>query len=189
MHVIRVDMEAILDMEYEVGDRIFYPRRGAGTVTGVEEMEFVEGFRHYYVIELPSEKLTVRVPSEMVDELGVRPVVPKRRIDRVLNTLGGEPTVLPDNYKERQSGVRDQLATGQALPIAEVIRDLFGHERRAHLTKVDRDLFTEGREFLAEELALVMGRELLEVHQLIDDALEAGLDGNGADPPRNDQTA
>ena len=173
-------------MDYEIGDRIVYPRRGAGTVTDVTVMELVDGYSQYYVIELPGDKLTVHVPSEMVDELGVRPVVPKGRIEKVLDILSGQPTVLPDDYKERQAGVREQLATGQALPIAEAIRDLCGHERRKHLTKVDRDLLTEGREFLAGELALVMDQEVLDVHQLIDDALQAAVDDNGADPDSTD---
>jgi RNA polymerase-interacting CarD/CdnL/TRCF family regulator len=135
-------------------------------------MELVEGFRQYYIIDLPGEKLTVHVPSKMVDELGVRPVVPEGRVDNVLDTLGGTPALLPDDYKDRQCGVREQLATGMTMPIAEAIRDLIGHERRAHLTKVDRDLLAEGREFLAEELALVRDTDVLGALQLIDDALE-----------------
>lgn len=172
--------------EYEVGDRIVYPRRGAGTITGITRMELVDGFHSYYVIDLPAEKLTVHVPSRMVDKLGVRPVVSRGRVDTVLDKLSQPADLLPDNYKERQAGVREQLATGLAMPIAEAIRDLNGHEQRAHLTKVDKDLLAEGREFLAEELALATDTDVVDAQMLIDQALEST---NGEEPADSYKTA
>jgi len=168
-------------MEYEIGDMIVYPRRGAGTITGVERMELVEGHRQYYVIDIPTGRLTVRVPSEKVDELGLRPVVTESRLDALLDMLGREPVILPDNYKERQTGVREQLATGSAVPIVEVIRDLCGHEQRRYLTKVDRDLLAEGRGYLASEFALILDRDVLDVQKLIDEALEPANETEDAD--------
>lgn len=162
-------------MGYSIGDKIVYPHRGAGTVTGVEQLELVEGFDQYYVIDIPAAGLTVHVPVDMVDDLAVRPVVSTTRLERVLNLLGKKAHPLPNEYKLRQIGVREKLASGRATPIAEVVRDLRWREEQAYLTKVDRRLLDEAREFLAEEVALITNTELPNAHEVIDMAMARGL--------------
>lgn len=162
-------------MEYSVGDKVMYPNRGVGIVTGVEQREIVDGFRQYYVIEIPSGGLTMHVPMEKTDDLGVRPVVSLSRLERVLDVLSGRPRRLPDGFKERQQGIHEKLRSGRAIRIAEGIRDLSWHEQRAYLTKKDKHQLAEGREFLADEIALVTDSEVTDVHEVIEAALAAAL--------------
>jgi CarD family transcriptional regulator len=135
----------------------------------------VKGFDGYYVIEFPAEGLMVHVPMEKVDDLGVRPVVSKSRLDQLLRVLTTKPDKLPDDYKERQGGVREKLATGRAMQIAETVRDLAWREERAYLTRVDRRLFDDGRDLLASEIALVTESEVLDAEAVIDEALATAM--------------
>lgn len=161
-------------MNYAIGDKVVYPHRGAGTVTGVEHSELVGGFDQYYIIDIPASRLTVRVPVDKVDELGVRPVASQRRLDHVLGLLGDEPVELPNDYKERQLAVREKLGSGRAVPVAEVVRDLQWREEQSYLTKVDRRLLEEARELLAAEVALIKDQDIPEAHEAIDTALAEG---------------
>jgi CarD family transcriptional regulator len=147
-------------MEYSVGDKVMYPSRGVGIVTGVEQRELVDGFRQYYVIQIPSGGLTMHVPMEKMDDLGVRPVVSLSRLDLV---------------KERQEGIHEKLRSGRAIQIAEGVRDLSWHEQRAYLTKKDKHQLAEGREFLADEIALATDSEVTDVHEVIEAALAVAL--------------
>ena len=162
-------------MEYSVGDKVMYPNRGVGIVTGVEQRELVDGFRQYYVIQIPSGGLTMHVPIEKTDDLGVRPVVSLSRLDRVLDVLSARPRRLPDGFKERQEGIHEKLRSGRAIQIAEGIRDLSWHEQRAYLTKRDKRQLAEGREFLADEIALATDSEVTDVHEIIEAALAVAL--------------
>jgi len=163
-------------MAYSVGDKVMYPNRGAGTVTEVQHQELVAGFGAYYVIELSNADLMVHVPMKKAGDLGVRPAVSEATLDRLLDVLGKRPERLPDDYKERQEGVREKLATGQAFRIAETVRDLAGHGQWAHLTKVDRRLLEEGRELLAGEMALVTDGEITDAEAVIDTALASAIE-------------
>jgi CarD family transcriptional regulator len=163
-------------MSYAIGDKVVYPHRGAGTVTGVEHAELVGGFDRYYVIDIPASRLTVRVPVNKVDDLGVRPVASQRRLVHVLDLLGEAPAELPDDYKQRQLAVREKMDTGRAAPLAEVVRDLLWREEQAHLTRVDRRLLDEARELLAAEVALITDQDMPEAHEAIDTALAERTD-------------
>jgi RNA polymerase-interacting CarD/CdnL/TRCF family regulator len=162
-------------MRYSIGDKVVYPHRGAGAVTDVEHLELVEGFDQYYVIDIPATGLTVRVPVDMVDALDVRPVLSESRLEQMLDLLGKKASRLPDDYKVRQIRVREKLASGRATPIAEVVRDLKWREERSYLTRVDRRLLEEAREFLAAEVALITGSEISDAHEVIDAALAQDL--------------
>jgi CarD family transcriptional regulator len=162
-------------MELSVGDKVVYPRHGVGQIVGIEELDLVEGFERYYVIEIPDQHLTVRVPIRNLEGLGVRPVMSREKLLRVLETLRSEPRPLSDDYRERQDWVRERLETGGPLRIAEIVRDLTWHEQRAHLTKVDTDLLARGRDFLSAEIAFVTDTEIIDAKQAIDDALTSAV--------------
>lgn len=158
-------------MELSVGDKVVYPRHGVGRITGEEQLDLVEGFERYFVIEILDKGLTVHVPMRKMEELGVRPVMSRAKLARVLESLRGTPDPLSEDYRKRQAGVREKLETGGPLRIAEMVRDLTWHERRAHLTKADTELLARGREFLSAEIASLTGTEVTQAKQMIDAAL------------------
>jgi CarD family transcriptional regulator len=159
-------------MRLSVGDKVVFPRRGIGQITGLESLDLVEGFERYYVIEIP-DGLTVRIPVKKAAELGLRPVMSRAKLARVLRELGSSPRLLSEDYRERQGWVRERLATGAPIRIARIVRDLTWHERRAHLTQADTDLLARGRDFLSAEIAVVTGTEVVDARQTINDALVA----------------
>ncbi|MBN1485741.1 MAG: hypothetical protein JXA37_13590 [Chloroflexia bacterium] len=162
-------------MLYSVGDRIVHPGIGAGTIVDTREQELVEGFEHYFVIEIPTRESTLFIPKRKMEEVGVRPVMSRDRLAQVFETLAGEPQILPQSYKKRQSEIEDKIATGEPLQIAEAIRDLAWREYDSYLTKKDAQLLDKGRKFLTGEVAMVTGAELDSVSEIIDEALAIAI--------------
>jgi CarD family transcriptional regulator len=160
-------------MEFAVGDGVMYPNRGAGKITAVEHLELVDGFEDYYVIDIPSGRLTVRVPLRKADDLGLRPVMTQSSLKRVIKILRSQPKRLPDDYKVRQQEVEELLKTGQSLQLAEVVRDLTGRLRHKYLTKRDGDLLAQARDLLADEIAMATNGDVAATHDVLDDALAA----------------
>jgi CarD family transcriptional regulator len=157
--------------DFAVGDKVMYPHRGAGKIVGVENLELVEGYVDYYVIEIPRDRLTLRVPFGKATDLGLRPVMTKTKMNKILRILRSEPRELPLDYKERQQQIEIMLRTCSSSEIAEAVRDLTWHEERAHLTKRDNDLLSQGRDLLASEMAMATDVDALEVQQTIDATL------------------
>jgi CarD family transcriptional regulator len=154
----------------------------------VEHRELVEGFEHYYVIELLIAGSTLFVPMRNMEELGVRPVMSQARLARVFETLRGMPRRLSKDFKVRQPRIRKKLATARPIKLAEVVRDLTGRNRRSYLTKVDRVLLDRGRELLAAEVAVVSGTKVIYAHQEMDAALKATTLDKEQEPERRAPT-
>lgn len=152
---------------FSVGDKVVHPRYGPGRIVGIERWELLEGDRSYYVIEIPDQSLTVRLPVVTANEVGVRSAVAPSSLPEVLSTLRSKPRQLPDDYKVRQEQIDEKVKTGNVMQLAQVVRDLTWHGERAHLTKRDSDLLRQGQELLAAEVALVSGDDISESTKLI----------------------
>ena len=165
-------------MQFSVGDKVVHPHYGPGSVTSVEQREFLDGTKRYYVIEIPGQGMTLYLPVGRADEMGIRMAMSQSRFSRVLSMLGSRPRSLPDDYRERQEQIDAQLKTGRVMQLARVVRDLTWHRQRAHLTKKDGDYLKQGRDLLAAEMALVSGKDISEASDLIEATMTAAVARN-----------
>ncbi|HSR35524.1 MAG TPA: CarD family transcriptional regulator [Anaerolineae bacterium] len=162
-------------MQFAIGDKVVHPHHGPGRITGLEHKEFVHGEDNYYVIEIPAQGLTLHIPQDRMEEVGVRPAMAKGQLEHVLDILRSRPKRLPEDHKERQEQVWEKLQTSQPVEIAEAVRDLAWHEVYAHLTKKDTDYLDRGQKLLAAEMALVSGTEVTEASRMIETTLAAAM--------------
>ena len=142
-------------MQLKQGDAIVHPARGAGRVLCVEERSWEGATTRYYVIEmLDQPRSTVRVPVTRAEELGLRLTIPASQLDSMWDVLQSACERLPSDHKERNQLLSDRFADGDALRIAEVVRDLAGwqHEN-GRLNTAGEQMFRKGIRFLAMEVA------------------------------------
>ena len=162
-------------MPFSVGDKVVHPHHGPGRVAGVERRELMDGPKHYYVIDIPGQGLTVHIPVGKADEGGMRLAMSQSRFPRVLSMLRGKPHPLPEDYRERQEQIWAKLKTGRVIQLARVVRDLTWHRERAHLTKTDSNYLKQGRDLLAAEMALESGDAVSDASKLIEATMTAAM--------------
>ena len=120
-----------------------------------------------------------------MDELGMRPVMSRAELARVLDVLGGMPRLLVKDFKIRQEQIREKLATCHPIQIAEAVRDLTWRKQDTHLTKIDEDLLRQGRALLAGEIAVATDTKSFDAQDAIDAALRIAV----ASKPERARTA
>jgi CarD family transcriptional regulator len=162
-------------MQFAINDKVIHPRHGAGTITSIQQRGPENETKSYYVIEIPAQRLTIYVPSQQMEQIGVRPAITQAKVPRVLDTLSSAPHRLPENREERQEEIGEKLGTGHVMQMAEVVRDLTWRRLQSHLTKKDSEYLSRGREWLAAEMALVADGKVSEANQAIDAALAVGM--------------
>jgi CarD family transcriptional regulator len=161
--------------QLSVGDRVVHPIHGVGEIIEINHQELVEGFEHYCVIRIPGQRLTLHIPVNIIDKAGIRALMPQAELARVLDTLRGLPSPLPEEFVKRQDQIRKKLETGHPIRVAEAVRDLTWHEHQAYLTKADIDLLNWARELLTDEIAAVTSTDISSARQEIRTALKEVL--------------
>jgi len=169
---------------FDIGDKVVHPTHGAGLVKGIKEQDLLEQFHRYYVIDLAVDDRTLMIPVSNAEEIGLRSISQKPVLSQVWHTLDATAETLSDDYKKRQKRIQEKLKTGNAIKVAEVIRDLSALKREDHLTSFDTKLLERAQQFLASEVALVEGVQVGKAEQMIYDTLD-----NGKSPEAHEEEA
>src|SRR5881392_3850251 len=109
---------------YKVGDKVVYPHHGAGTIVKKESREVLGSKREYLTIKILHNDMTVQVPSENADAVGLRRVIGEKEVGGVFTALTGVSTEMPKNWNRRFKHNRDKMKTGDILELAEVVAGL-----------------------------------------------------------------
>ena len=158
---------------YQVGDKVVYPHHGAGTVVKKEKREVLGEQREYLTIQILHNDMTVQVPSENCDKVGLRRViVGDKEIAPVLKALTGISTEMPKNWNRRFKHNRDKMKTGDIFELAEVVRNLAIRDFQKGLSTGEKQMFTRAKKILASELMYALDMEEKDAEDYLDDLLE-----------------
>ena len=137
---------------YKVGDKVVYPHHGAGTVVKKESREVLGQKREYLTIKILHNDMTVQVPCENADQVGLRRVIGEKEVGVVLKALTGGSTEMPKNWNRRFKHNRDKMKTGDILELAEVVRNLSLRDHEKGLSTGEKQMFVKAKKILASEL-------------------------------------
>lgn len=158
-------------MAFQVGETVVYPHHGAARIEAIEKRVIKGVERTYLVLKVAQGDLTVRVPADNVDLVGVRDVVNQEGLDRVFEVLRAPHTEEPTNWSRRYKANLEKLASGDVIKVAEVVRDLWRRERDRGLSAGEKRMLAKARQILVSELALAERTNEDKAETLLDEVL------------------
>ena len=152
-------------------DWVVYPAHGVGKVVGIEEQEISGTKLELYVVEFEREKMTLRVPLDKVEPLGMRKLSTKDEMGAVVKTLKGKAKVKRTMWSRRAQEYTEKLNSGSPVSVAEVLRDLHRTSDQPEQSYSERQLYEAALDRLAREFAAVEKIEHETAEQRIEDIL------------------
>ncbi|HYN37305.1 MAG TPA: CarD family transcriptional regulator, partial [Actinomycetota bacterium] len=108
---------------FEIGDKVVYPHHGAAVIEKVEERDLLGEMREYYILKLAYGELTLMVPTDSTDDVGLREVTPAKEVPKVFKVLKkNEPTTNTTNWSRRFKANVEKLKSGDIYQVADVVR-------------------------------------------------------------------
>jgi CarD family transcriptional regulator len=156
---------------YKVGDKVVYPHHGAGTVVKKEKRTVLGEEREYLQIQILHNDMTVQVPTENADRVGLRKVIDETTVEQVLKALRGSGTTMPKNWNRRFKHNRDKMKTGDIFELAEVVRNLSLRDHEKGLSTGEKQMFVKAKKILVSELMYAKGMDEEEAAEWLDDIL------------------
>ena len=142
-------------VEFNSGDTVVYPKHGVGEIVKIESMEIASIKTMFYVVKMEQSKLTIRVPLDKKEEVGLRKISSKKIIDEVYSTLKLKPKIRRIMWSRRAQEYEAKIFSGDPIKISEVVRDLFRKSSQAEQSYSERQMFQVAIERLAREVAAV----------------------------------
>ena len=137
---------------FDVGDKVVYPHHGAGTVVQKETKKVLGEDREYLTIKILHNDMTVNVPAENAERVGLRKVIDEEAVKKVVKYLTSGGTEMPKNWNRRFKHNRDKMKTGDIFELAEVVRNLSIREGDKGLSTGEKQMFGKAKKILASEL-------------------------------------
>ena len=138
---------------FDVGDYVVYPKHGVGRVIELQKSEIAGMALELYVLRFEKERMTLRVPTNKAESVGMRKLSSNKQMDEALETLKGKPRVKRTMWSRRAQEYEAKINSGDLVSIAEVVRDLFRAEDQPEQSYSERQIFEAAASRLARELA------------------------------------
>ena len=158
-------------MAFNVGETVVYPHHGAALIEAIESRAIKGVERTYLVLKVAQGDLTVRVPADNVDLVGVRDVVNREGLDKVFEVLREPYVEEPTNWSRRYKANLEKLASGDVIKVAEVVRDLTRREGGRGLSAGEKRMLAKARQVLISELALAEKTNEDKAESVLDEVL------------------
>lgn len=160
-------------MTFKVGDTVVYPHHGAALIEAIENRVIAGEQKDYLVLRISQGDLTVRVPADNAEVVGVRDVVGKEGLEKVFDVLRAPHTEEPTNWSRRYKANLEKLASGDVNKVAEVVRDLWRRDKERGLSAGEKRMLAKARQILVSELALAENTNEDKAETLLDEVLDS----------------
>lgn len=162
-----------VDTKFKLKQQIVYPLQGVGEIQSIEERDFKGSKILYYVIYLEVSDMTVMVPVDKAEGLGIRSIVSKDESRKALKLISEESEPVTADWKLRYQMNLNLMKSGDITDIAKVVRTLYHRSRVKELPILERKLFDNAVKLMVDEISFSIDKSKEEVERLIFSKLEA----------------
>ncbi|MCY4300372.1 MAG: CarD family transcriptional regulator [Aestuariivita sp.] len=157
-------------MRFRSDELVIYPSHGVGQIVAIEEQEIAGVVLEMFTIAFNKDKMTLRVPVQKADEVGMRPLSSPELIAKAMTTIKGKPRVKRAMWSRRAQEYEQKINSGDLMAIAEVVRDLHRDEDPREQSYSERQLYESALERFTREVAAVKkqdeeiaGQEIMDI--------------------------
>lgn len=161
-------------MSFEVGQTVIYPHHGAATICEINPRMIKGVERMYLKLNVHQSDLTIELPADNVERVGVRDVIDTAATDAVLDLLGRPTEDEPVNWSRRYKANGEKMGSGNVNSVAEVVRDLWHRDKERGVSAGEKRMLQKARQILTSEVALAQGCSDESASEAIDKALSVG---------------
>jgi len=156
---------------YKQGDKLVYPMHGVGIIEAIEKKEVLGQKLEFYIMTIVNNGMKVMIPVKNADQVGLRPIISKNEVKKVLTIISQGETEREDDWKLRYQNNIDKIKSGSIYEVSKVARDLYRRGREKELSIMERKLYENAYNLLIHEIALAKSIDIEEAGNDVSEAL------------------
>ena len=141
---------------FQIGDKAVYPGHGVGVIEAIETKQISGRELMFYILRVLDNGMTIMIPRDNAGAVGLRGVIRKLEIPKVLQILKDRDVEIDNQtWNRRYREYMEKINTGSIFEIAEVLRDLYLLRTEKELSFGERKILDTAKSLLVKELAIV----------------------------------
>ena len=162
-------------MQFEVGDKVIYPNHGLGVVVRIEEKTILGTTCGFYALRMSSSETTVFVPTDNVEDVGLRRAIGDHEVKKLFTLLGNGKIENHQNWKGRFKDNSDKMRTGSLYDVVDVLKNLNHLSQSKNLSFREKRMLDRSKFLVVTEISEVMNVSSEQIEQRVEKALERCL--------------
>jgi len=156
---------------FKKGQKVIYPKHGAGKIIAVQEETISGEKKKYYKIQFLNSQVSVSVPQDHALDLGLRYPLTKTNIKKVLKKLNTQYKINKNTLVNLDTLSRDKLNSGKLEEVIDLVNLLHSlakqkEEENKNFSYSYSDRLEIAMDFIKSEVALVLGQSALKKYGL-----------------------
>ena len=139
---------------YQIGDKIVHPMHGAGVIDSIVEEKISGKLVSFYVFKMPISGLTLKIPVENSEMIGIRDISPVDAIEAVIEQIPNLSVDMTANWNHRYRENMERIKSGDLLEVAGVIKALMHRDSERGLSNGERKMLHSAKQILISEIVL-----------------------------------
>ncbi len=144
---------------FSVGELVVYPAQGVGIVEKIEEKDLGGAKTVLYIVRILSNNVTLMVPVNNAESVGLRPVSGEKQGQHILSFLEDRSDFTGysgQNWNRRYREYSDKLKSKDLEDVAYVLKELFLITRDKELSFGERRLLEQAMGLISMELSYAL---------------------------------
>ena len=159
---------------FKKGEMAVYPAHGVGIIENVEKREIAGTFHKFYVMRVLGNDMTIMIPVDNADQVGLREVILNKDVAKVYKILKTkEPAADSQTWNRRYREYMERIKTGSVYEVATVLRDLFLLKLGKELSFGERRMMDIAKNLLIKELSIAQEKPEDYIEKHIEQIFEA----------------
>lgn len=150
-----------------------YPSQGVGVIEAIESREFSGVKSEFYVLRIVDSDMTIMVPVNNVDQVGLRSLVGEQEITEIFGVLeeGNGDLGAVASWSRRQREYNEKIRSGDPCEVASVLKELYRIRDDKELSYGEKKVLELAKRLLVSEIAHAEGKDEEAIVKKLDNIL------------------
>ena len=101
---------------FKIGEKVVYPAHGVGVIEGVQTKVISGSERKFYMLRIIDSDMTIMIPTENVQSVGLRRIIGKEMVAKVYKILRDKKVEIDQQtWNRRYREYTEKIKTGSVL--------------------------------------------------------------------------
>ncbi|MDI6752877.1 MAG: CarD family transcriptional regulator [Thermodesulfobacteriota bacterium] len=140
---------------FKIGDKAVYPAHGVGVIEDIKCKVISGSKRTFYVLRFLEKEMTIMVPTDNAQSVGLREIIDKKEVPKVFRILSERNGKVDcQTWNRRYREYMEKIKSGSVFEVAEVLRDLVHLKNNKDLSFGERQMLDLAQNLLVKELSI-----------------------------------
>ena len=160
---------------FKIGDKVFYPMYGAGTIDGIEERKILGEKRTYFSMKMPIDEAVAMIPTDTCESIGVRYIISKKEAANALAAFRSEKITEDESWNRRHRENMEKLRTGDIYQLVSVVKGLMVRDKKKGLSTSERKMLGVAKQMFISEIVLAGSVSRNDIESILEDTVAESL--------------